>query len=43
MRVNIDIPKKYFDPTTTAKQKRRLMRKHLKHCMRCAKNAKRGY
>lgn len=31
MRVNIDMPKKYFDPTTTAKQKRRLMRKHWKH------------
>ena len=33
MRVNIDLPKKYYDPNTTAKQKRRLMRKHRKHCI----------
>jgi len=31
MRVNIEMPKKYYDPNTTAKQKRRLMRKHWKH------------
>lgn len=37
MRVNINKPKKYFDPNTTAKQKKRLMRKFWKHVALSAK------
>ena len=31
MRVNIDLPKAYYDKATTAKKKKKIMVKHWKH------------
>lgn len=37
MRVNIDIPKAYYDKDTTAKKKKKIMVKYWKHVARAMK------